>query len=421
MVHVAGEMERQGFEVPLLIGGATTSKLHSAVKIAPRYSAPVVHVLDASRAVGVCSQLLSEETSERYAEQVRDEYQQLREKREGGAQRELRPLAEARESRYSIDWSSYEPPQPSFLGLRTFENYPLTELCERIDWTPFFAAWDMKGRFPDILKDDEKGEVARSLYDDARRMLDEIVRGELLQARAVVGFWPAASDGDDVLLFESDDRREEVRARVCFLRQQVPKRGDRPDLCLADFVAPRSSGLRDYLGGFAVTAGGGLDELVAARESEQDDYNAILLKAIADRLAEAFAERLHEQVRRELWGYAPDEDLDNEALIRERYRGIRPAPGYPACPDHTEKGLLFDLLEAPSRAGITLTESYAMMPAASVSGYYLSHPKSHYFGIGRIGRDQVEDYAKRKGLSVEEVEKWLAPSLGYEPTEKKPA
>ncbi len=412
MCFVAGEMEREGFRIPLLIGGATTSRIHTAVKIAPRYSGPVVHVLDASRAVGVTSNLLSDQLRDGFVAETRASYAAIRQERSDtdGTTR-LIPLAEARANRLRIDLSA--APTPSFLGVRSFELYPLAELVERIDWTPFFQAWELVGRYPAILDDPAVGRTARSLYEDGRRLLDQILAGGRLEARAVLGFFPAASQGDDITLY-TDSARSTVAATLHTLRQQTRKSAGRPNLALADFVAPGDGGAADYVGCFAVTAGLGLDGLVAEFEAAHDDYNAILAKALADRLAEALAERLHERVRREFWGYQPGEQLPNEDLIRERYQGIRPAPGYPACPDHTEKGTLFRLLDAGNRAGMVLTENFAMLPAASVSGFYFWRPEAQYFGVGKLGRDQIEDYAARKGMEVAEVERWLAPNLGYE-------
>jgi 5-methyltetrahydrofolate--homocysteine methyltransferase len=415
MVQVAREMQRRELKLPLLIGGATTSKVHTAVKIEPEYDQPVVHVLDASRSVGVCSRLLQADAREAFVADIRAEYEKLRAGRVAKQEGRKITLAEARAAAPAVDWSGYEPPRPAFTGTKVFDDYPLEDLIGRIDWTPFFRTWELKGRYPELLEDPEIGPVARPLFADAQAMLERIVDEKWLTARGVIGFWPANAVGDDVVLF-TDDTREEELAVIHFLRQQIAKSAGRPDNCLADWVAPRETGLADFLGGFAVTAGIGLDEKVAAFEQAHDDYNAILVKALADRLAEAFAERLHERVRTEFWGYAPEEALDNEALIRERYRGIRPAPGYPACPDHTEKPQLFELLDATAAIGIRLTESYAMWPAAAVSGYYFSHPEAAYFGVGRIERDQVEDYARRKGMSVAEVERWLAPVLGYDPS-----
>ena len=411
MTHVAAEMEREGFEIPLLIGGATTSRTHTAVKIEPRYHGPVVHVLDASRAVGVTAALLDPDGRDAYAARVRDEYEEVRRARGDRREKELRhPIDEARRHAFAIDWSVVDPPRPSFTGTRVFEDYPLDELVDRIDWSPFFATWELGGRFPAILDDPAVGAAARDLYRDARALLERIVTERLLRPSGVLGFWPANTVGDDIELYTDEARAEKV-AVVHTLRQQMVKPPGRPNLALADFTAPRSTGLADHLGAFAVTAGHGLDELVARFEADHDDYSAILARALADRLAEAFAERLHERVRRELWGFVPDEALDNDALIAERYQGIRPAPGYPACPDHTEKTTLFALLDAERAAGIRLTESMAMLPAAAVSGYYFWHPDAHYFGLGRIGRDQLEDYAARKGMPVDELARWLAPNL----------
>jgi 5-methyltetrahydrofolate--homocysteine methyltransferase len=411
MVHVSQEMQRQGLDLPLLIGGATTSRAHTALKIEPQYQGPVVHVLDASRAVGVVGQLLNAAGREPYVEGIKREYAAIREARQAQAgASKLLPIAAARANGAKVDWKSYVPPAPSFTGVRAFERYPLQELAERIDWTPFFQTWELAGRFPAILEDDKVGAQARSLFADARKMLQRIVAENWLEARGVVGFFPANAAGDDVLLYADAARTEEL-AEVHFLRQQMAKSAGQPNHCLADWIAPVESGRADWIGAFAVTAGLGIDKRVAAFEADHDDYSAILLKALADRLAEAFAEGLHERVRRELWGYAPDEQLDNEALIAEKYRGIRPAPGYPACPDHSEKATLWDLLRPHERAGITLTENFAMTPAAAVSGFYLAHPEARYFGTGRIGRDQAQDYARRKGTNLKQAERWLSPVL----------
>ncbi len=413
MTVLASELERAGFTTPLLIGGATTSRTHTAVRIAPVYSGPVVHVLDASRAVGVASKLLGGQR-EGFLAEVREEYQTIRQEREARtAGDRLISFEQARGNRLVPDWTATPSVAPSFLGTQTLDGYPLAELVEQIDWTPFFQTWELKGRFPGILDDPVAGAVARSLYDDARRMLDRIVGQELLRARAVFGFWPAAAVGEDIVLF-IDETRQRPAGVVHCLRQQMAKGTGRFNLSLADFVAPREAEVADHLGLFAVSTGEGLDRLVTEAEAAHDDFSAILAKALADRLAEAFAERLHQRVRTEYWGYAPAEHLANEELIREQYQGIRPAPGYPACPDHTEKGTIFRLLDAPTRAGITLTESFAMMPTAAVSGYYFWRPEAQYFGLGRIGRDQIEDYARRKGMDVATAERWLAPNLGYE-------
>ncbi len=414
MSFVAGEMEREGFEVPLLIGGATTSRAHTAVKIEPKYHGPTVHVLDASRAVGVAGKLLSGDLRDAFVAGVRTEYQELRDRRGDRKAQERRvSLDEARRNRLKVDWSTVRPPTPCFTGVRALSDYPLAELVERIDWTPFFQTWELAGHYPAILDDPSVGPAATSLFRDAQSLLDRIVGERLLQARAVVGLFPANSVGDDIELY-ADDSRTRPLALIHTLRQQMLKPPGRPNLALADYVAPRDSGVADYAGAFAVTAGVGVDRMVAEFESAHDDYNAILAKALADRLAEAFAERLHELVRTEFWAYARGESLENQRLIREEYQGIRPAPGYPACPDHTEKRTLFDLLGAEANAGITLTESYAMLPTAAVSGYYFWHPEAKYFGVGKIDRDQVEDYARRKGMDVGSVERWLAPNLNYD-------
>jgi 5-methyltetrahydrofolate--homocysteine methyltransferase len=415
MTFVAGEMQRDGFTIPLLIGGATTSRIHTAVKIEPEYSGPVVHVLDASRAVGVASKLLSDDHRAEFVTDVRQAYQGLRDGRIAQqAVRQLQPLVAARANRLPIDWTDARPPAPTSTGVHCLEDYPLQELIDRIDWGPFFKVWELAGSYPGILDDPVVGPTATALFDDAQRMLADLIEQKQLRAKAVFGLFPANSVGDDIEVYR-DESRQQVVAVIHSIRQQMAKKSGGPNLALADFVAPKETGVVDYVGAFAVTAGSGVEEMVAEFESRHDDYNSILVKALADRLAEALAERLHERVRKEFWGYAPDEAIDNSGLIREAYQGIRPAPGYPACPDHTEKRVLFDLLEAESRIGVTLTESYAMMPAAAVAGFYFSHPASQYFGVGKIGRDQVADYAARKGLTVPEVERWLAPNLAYDP------
>ncbi|MEO8294636.1 MAG: methionine synthase [Gemmatimonadota bacterium] len=415
MTFVASEMEREGFTTPLLIGGATTSRVHTAVKIEPAYSGATVHVLDASRAVGVAGTLVNPGQREEFSAGIRNQYQQIRIDR--ADRREKQPkqsIADARRNRLVIDWKSAEPPQPSFLGRKVLERYPLDELVPLIDWTPFFQTWELAGHYPAILSDGKVGAAATSLLRDAQALLDRIVKEKLLEARAVLGFFPARSTPqDDIELFEGIDRFEPV-ARLRTLRQQMVKPPGRPNLALADFVAPAQSGLEDYVGAFAVTCGVGLDALVKEFEGQQDDYSSIMAKALADRLAEAFAERLHQRVRREFWGYAPEEALDVHGLIDERYQGIRPAPGYPACPDHTEKATLFELLHVETHTGITLTESYAMLPTASVSGWYFWHPQSQYFGVGKIEKDQVEEYARRKGIDLRAAERWLSPNLAYE-------
>ena len=411
MVSVAKEMQRRRMTIPLLIGGATTSRQHTAVKIAQEYDQPVVHVLDASRAVDVVSRLLSPAAKGVFDIANRDEQARLREQHAQRTRKPLLPLPAARANRVQIDWAGEELPVPEFLGSRRIEQLPLSTLVPFIDWTFFFHAWELKGRVPAIFDHPQYGSAARELYDNARVLLERIVRDGSLTASGVYGFWPANSDVDDIVVFADEERTDE-RLRFNMLRQQEQIADDKPNRSLADFVAPASSGRRDYVGAFAVTAGLGAGALVSSFERDHDDYQAIMVKALADRLAEAFAEHLHAQVRRE-WGYGRDEALSVEELQAEKFRGIRPAFGYPACPDHTEKRKLFDLLEASS-TGISLTESYAMSPAASVSGLYLAHPRARYFMVGRIGADQVEDYARRKGLSVEEVERWLAPNLAYD-------
>jgi len=413
MAHVAHEMQRQGFTIPLLIGGATTSRVHTAVKIAPHYAHSTVYVPDASRSVSVCSNLLSTDLSRDYVQSVREDYEKVRAQHAAKKGQALVPMARARANAHRIDWRSYAPPRPRVLGRRLLSSYDLAEIARYIDWSPFFQTWDLAGSYPKILEDPVVGEAARGVFAEGRAMLEKIIAVKSLKANAVFGLYPAASVGDDIEIYADESRRETAMVWHC-LRQQAEKPADRANLCLADFVAPRDSGVPDYLGAFAVTTGIGVDAGVKAFEANHDDYNAIMLKALADRLAEAFTELLHERVRKEYWGYAADEKLSSTELIAEKYRGIRPAPGYPACPDHTEKGALFDLLSAPE-AGITLTESYAMLPAASVSGFYLSHPDSQYFAVGKIGEDQAADYAQRKALALEQTERWLAPNLAYEP------
>jgi 5-methyltetrahydrofolate--homocysteine methyltransferase len=415
MVHVGSEMQRQGFTVPLLIGGATTSQIHTAVKIDPQYQGAVVYVPDASRAVGVASSLLSADHREEYIDGIKQRYGALREQRQSQQKtRKLVALAEARANRFRTNWGKYHPATPEFLGPRAFADYPLPELVNRIDWGPFFKAWELTGKYPQIFDDKTVGDEARRLFEDAQTMLERIIREKWLTARGVIGFFPANSINDDDVELYTDESRSTGLAVFHFLRQQMSKRRDAPNLCLADFVAPKETGVADYLGAFAVTAGIGIERKLAEFEADHDDYHAILLKALADRLAEAFAERLHERVRKEFWGYAMGENLSNEEIIKEEYRGIRPAPGYPACPDHTEKGILWTLIDPIGNAGMHLTESFAMLPTAAVSGFYFSHPESDYFGIGKIGRDQIEDYARRKGMTVREAERWLSPVLGYE-------
>ncbi len=415
MVNVAKEMERQDFDLPLLIGGATTSKVHTAVKIDPQYDrGQTVYVTDASRAVGVVSSILSDEGRAPYLDGIRYEYQEIAERHAAGRKKSDRlALVSARANHIDIDWSQYEPPKPTFLGLRSFDDIEVQDIVPYIDWSPFFQTWELKGKYPRILEDKIVGEVARNLYSDAQDMLARIIDGKWLSPKAVVGFWPANTVGHDDIELYGDDARSDVIGHFHTLRQQMIRNESRANQALADFVAPKETGLEDFVGAFVVTAGEGTDARVKEFKAAHDDYSAILLQALADRLAEALAEMMHERVRRQYWGYASSETLSNEDLISESYRGIRPAPGYPACPDHTEKRFLFELLEAEKRTGAILTESCAMWPGASVSGLYFSHPESVYFGIGRIEKDQVEDYAKRKGMSVEEVEKWLAPNLNY--------
>ena len=414
MVHVASEMQREGMDLPLLIGGATTSRTHTAVKIAPAFDGPTVYVKDASRAVGVAQSLVSPDLRAAFIAQTREDYAQLRQRHATrGARSKLLTLEKARANAFVTDWASYRPTAPRQPGITVFDDYPLAELVDYIDWTPFFQAWELAGRYPKILDDAVVGEQARHLFADARAMLARIVDERWLRARAVIGLFPANACGDDIALY-TDNTRQTVRATLHHLRQQQEKPPGVPNLCLADYLAPQGSGIADWLGAFACTAGIGIDEHVARFEAAHDDYNAILLKALADRLAEALAERLHQRVRTEIWGYAAGEKLDNDALIGEHYQGIRPAPGYPACPDHTEKATLWQLLDAERNAGMRLTEHFAMLPTAAVSGWYIAHPQARYFGVGDIGRDQVEDYACRKGWTLAQAERWLAPNVGYE-------
>jgi 5-methyltetrahydrofolate--homocysteine methyltransferase len=415
MCHVAAEMEREGFDLPLLIGGATTSRIHTAVKISPNYKrSQAVYVTDASRAVGVVSSLMSPEERPKVIAQVREDYLRMAETHaRGRAEKSRVSLAQARANRMNIDWSGYTPPKPSFLGTRSFKAYDLADLARYIDWSPFFQAWELKGAYPRILEDDKYGEAARNLFDDAQALLKQLIAEEWLVANGVVGFWPANSVGDDIEIYSDESRKKKI-ATLHTLRQQMLRDESKSNLALSDFIAPKETGLADYIGGFAVTTGIGEEDVARRFERANDDYSKIMVKALADRLAEAFAEAMHEKVRSELWAYAPTEKLSNQELIAETYSGIRPAPGYPAQPDHTEKGTLFELLDAEKAAGVKLTESYAMWPAAAVSGLYFSHPESRYFGLGKIGRDQVEDYAKRKGWTVVEAERWLAPVLNYD-------
>jgi 5-methyltetrahydrofolate--homocysteine methyltransferase len=422
MVHVASEMERQGFHIPLLIGGATTSRVHTAVKIDPNYRrGQTVYVTDASRAVGVASSLLSKDGRAQYTATVRDEYETIARNHAGRHNTGKRlALAEARANRARPDFGKVAP-APSFFGTRIYDNYDLAELVKYIDWTPFFQTWELAGPYPAILTDDKVGKAATDLFHDAQKMLKKIVAEKWLTARAVIGFWPANSLDDDILVY-GDKARKFPIATLHTLRQQMTREAGRPNLALADFIAPAAPPgekiTQDYIGGFVVTAGIGEEPHIKAFEAAQDDYSAILLRALADRLAEAFAERMHEKVRTRYWGYAAEEKLTNDQLIKESYQGIRPAPGYPAQPEHSEKATLFKLLDAEARIGVKLTESYAMWPGSSVSGFYYAHPESRYFGVGKIERDQVEDYARRKNWSVQEAERWLGPLLNYNPRDK---
>jgi len=424
MVNFATEMERQGLEIPLLIGGATTSRAHTAVKVTPKYHGPIVWVKDASRSVPVVAALLSDEQRPALLAKVKADYDTLRERH--AAKQNDRPmlkLGAARANKTPIDWTGYQPPRPKMLQepardtefVVTFHDYPLEELRAYIDWQPFFNAWEMKGKFPDILNHPASGEAARRLWEDGQRMLDQLIEEKWLRANGVIGLFPANSVNDDDIEVYADESRDDVIATLHGLRQQGEHRDGVPNRSLPDFVAPRETGLDDYVGGFAVTTGLGSADKIAEFKEQLDDYSAILLESLADRLAEAFAERLHERVRKEFWGYATDEILDTDALISEKYAGIRPAPGYPACPEHTEKATLWTLLDVEQNTGIELTESMAMWPGAAVSGWYFSHPQSQYFVVGRIGKDQVVDYAERKGWALPEAERWLSPNLGYEP------
>jgi 5-methyltetrahydrofolate--homocysteine methyltransferase len=417
MVNVAKLMKERGMNLPLLIGGATTSKAHTAVKIEPQYGHPVVYVKDASRAVGVAQSLISQDLKADFAAKIRAEYEQVREERKARAKQVKRiPINKAREnpSLTADAWQDYTPIQPKFLGTKVLEDYPLEKLVERFDWSPFFQSWELHGLYPRILEDKLVGEEAKKLFADAQAMLQQILDEKWLTAKAVYGFFPANRVGDDIEIY-TDETRSEVAHKLHHLRQQAEKKRGGANGCLSDFIAPKESGVADYVGLFAVTAGIGIDAHVERFEKAHDDYNAIMLKALADRFAEAFAEKLHEIVRKEDWGYASDENLDNEDLIKERYQGIRPAAGYPACPDHTEKGTIWEILQPDTRIGLEITESFAMTPTAAVSGTYFAHPESSYFGVGSLGRDQVEDYAQRKGWSIEKAETWLAPNLGYDP------
>ncbi|MGK0439883.1 MAG: 5-methyltetrahydrofolate--homocysteine methyltransferase [Paracoccaceae bacterium] len=415
MVYMAKEMERQGIKMPLMIGGATTSKVHTALKIEPNLlKDQVVHVPDASRAVGVAQNLLSKENKAGFVTGVRDEYERIRvERLKHGKVHKTAEIKKARANKKAIDWSDYTPDKPSFLGLKTFDDYDLAKLVERIDWTPFFSAWELAGRYPRILKDEVVGVEATKLFADGQAMLKQIIDEKWLEARGVIGFFPANSVADDIQIY-TDETRTEVAKTLHHLRQQDVKKGAQPNYCLSDFVAPKESNKADYIGGFAVTSGHKIEQKIAEFEAQHDDYQSIMLKVLADRLAEAFAEHMHERVRKEFWAYEADEALDNDSLIREKYRGIRPAPGYPACPDHTEKATLWEMLEPGKNAGMSITESFAMLPTAAVSGWYFAHPESRYFSVTRIQQDQVIDYANRKGMDLISAERWLSPILGYD-------
>ncbi len=415
MVDVAKQMEKQGFDIPLLIGGATTSRIHTAVKIDPQYSGAVVHVLDASKSVPVASALLSEERKEETKAKFKQEYTEARESHANRKKnKNYVSYEQARANKLQLDWANYEPVKPNVLGNQYFNDYSLAEISEYIDWTPFFSTWQLKGKYPKIFEDKVIGEEAKKLFADAQSMLNEVIDNKLLQANGVVGIYPANTIDDDTIEIYKDDARTEVIEKFHSLRQQGKKGSGLPNLSLADYLAPKETGVADYMGFFAVTAGVNIEPIIEKYDADHDDYNSIMIKAVADRLAEAFAEMMHTKVRKELWGYAVDEELDNESLIREKYTGIRPAPGYPACPDHTEKPTLFNLLDAEAQTGIKLTSSYAMYPAAAVSGMYFAHPESKYFGLGKIEKDQVKYYANRKEMSLEETEKWLAPNLNYD-------
>jgi 5-methyltetrahydrofolate--homocysteine methyltransferase len=416
MVHIAKELQREGMTIPLMIGGATTSKAHTAVKIEPHYKNNLaIYVSDASRSVSVATSLLSETQRDTFVKNTQDEYEVVRERRKNRqAKTKFLPYLSACQNKYKIDWSNYTPPKPSFTGIKAFDDYPLEDVVEYIDWTPFFISWDLSGKYPQILKDEKVGKAATNLFNDAQAMLKKLIGEKLLKAKAVIGFWPANATQDDEITVYKDETRSSVELTLNHLRQQSDKAGGLTSHSLADFIAPSETGTEDYIGGFAVTAGIGAEELAKSYQDKLDDYNSIMVKALADRLAEAFAEKMHQYVRKELWGYSNNEELSNEELIKEKYQGIRPAPGYPACPDHTEKAQLFKLLDASKNTGIELTEHFAMFPAAAVSGFYYSHPESKYFSVGKVAKDQVVDYAKRKGMSVEETEKWLSPVLGYD-------
>jgi 5-methyltetrahydrofolate--homocysteine methyltransferase len=416
MSHVAREMKRQGMNLPLLIGGATTSRAHTALKIAPHYAEPVVWVKDASRAVGVVQSLLSQDLRAPLVAQVAADYAEVRARHANrGDAKPLVSLERARRKHFDGGWETYTPPEPKKPGVTLFDDVPLLELRSIIDWTPFFQTWELSGRYPQILDDDIVGKQARELFGDARIMLDQIISEKWLTAKAVAGIWSAQSTGDDIDVFPATAHAAENKTTLHFLRQQADKPDDRANFSLADFIAPARTGKSDWIGAFAVNAGIGIEPHIARFEAAYDDYNSILLKSLADRLAEACAEWLHRKVRTELWGYVADEALNTEDLVAEKYQGIRPAPGYPACPEHSEKATLFSLLDAPRAIGLSLTENFAMLPASAVSGFYFSHPQSQYFVVGRLGREQVADYARRKGIALAQAERWLAANLDYDP------
>jgi len=415
MVYVAREMERNQFRIPLLIGGATTSKKHTAVKIETEYSQPTIHVLDASRSVGVVNNLLNPKKKKDYVKEIEREYQDIRVAHEQKfSEKELITIAKARDNRMQTEWETMKVSKPEFTGYRLFDNFPLSEIRTRIDKTPFFIAWELKSKYPKIFNHPKFGSEAEKLYNDAQQLLEHIIEQEALKAQGIIGFFPANSVGFDDIEVYADDSRERPLAVIHALRQQMSKTNEQYNYSLADFIAPRETGVKDFIGLFAVTTGIGIEKLVEQFGKEHDDYQSIMTKALADRLAEAFAELMHEKVRKEFWGYSREENFSNEELISEKYRGIRPAPGYPACPDHTEKQTIFELLDATPQTGMQLTENFAMLPAATVSGYYFAHPQSRYFGTGKIGKDQVLEYARRKGMDVKTAEKWLAPVLGYD-------
>ena len=418
MVHVAKEMKRQKFQIPLMIGGATTSRTHTAVKIDPDYDYLVVHVKDASRAVGVSTKLLNIDMKKTYSKEIKSEYDTLRERHQGKQKRTDRlTIEQSRENQMKIEWRDYTPVVPNKMGVQVFKDYPLTELIKYFDWTPFFIAWELAGKFPNILKDDVVGEEATRLYNDAELMLSKIINENWFSARAVYGLFPANTINYDDIEIYTNEKRNGLLTTIHSLRQQTRKPPGKYNYALADFIAPKETKKKDYIGAFAVAAGFGMENKIKEFENDHDDYSAIMLKALADRFAEAFAECLHLHVRKDFWGYAPNESIKNQELINEKYKGIRPAPGYPACPDHTEKKLLWNLIDVEKNTGITLTESYAMFPTAAVSGWYFSHPNSRYFGLGKINYDQVRNYAQRKGVDIKIMEKWLSPNLGYSPDE----